>query len=332
MTSTMPVLVSVIIPAHNAEPYIAEAVTSVLAQQVADLEVIVLDDASTDNTAEVVSQVGDPRVRLVRLDKVGVGAARNKGLELARGRFIAFLDADDRWCTGKLARQLALLQSESDVGFVFANFRRFDADGYHTETQFHYTPQIADVPTRPARAGGGKVIVGETFVALAGMSQLPCWVQTMLIRSEVARPLAFPPDMRLSQDLPFVLDVYATARGAFIEDPLVEVRRHAANSYRSAAEKIAPDLDGLTRTLSHLTAPAHRRVLRDRLGRAWMSAGYHYLWSGQSAKAAHAYAHALAFPGVRRAAVVRLMATPFAPILARRTRKDLNKAFPSNRG
>jgi len=325
-------LVSVIIPAHNADPYIGEAVTSVLAQQVADLEVIVLDDASTDNTAQVVGEFRDPRVRLLRLDKVGVGAARNKGLELARGRFIAFLDADDRWSAGKLDRQLALMQSEPDVGFVFTNFRRFDADGFHNETQFDYAPELTGVQTRPARAGGGKVIEGDTFVALAGIGQLPCWVQTMLIRADIARPVKFPPDMRLSQDLPFVLDVYATARGAFIEDPLVEVRRHARNSYRSAGEKIAPDLDGLTRTLAHLTAPAHSRVLRERLGRAWMSAGYHYLWTGQSAKAANAYAHALAFPGVRRSALVRLMAAPLAPILARRTRKDLGKAFPSNRG
>jgi glycosyltransferase involved in cell wall biosynthesis len=173
-TPLTPVLVSVVIPAHNTERYVAEAVTSVLTQQVSDLEVIVVDDASTDNTAQVVADLGDPRVRLVRLDKVGVGAARNRGICLARGRFIAFLDADDRWCAGKLTRQIALLEAEPDVGFVFTNFRRFDPSGYHDQTQFDYVPQLGDVRTRVAGAGGGKVIVDDTFTALVGMSQLPC--------------------------------------------------------------------------------------------------------------------------------------------------------------
>jgi glycosyltransferase involved in cell wall biosynthesis len=325
-------LVSVIIPAHNAGAYVGEAVASVLTQGVADLEVIVIDDASTDNTAQVVSEVRDPRVQLVRSPKIGVGAARNRGLEMARGRFIAFLDADDRWTPGKLDRQLELLESEPDVGFVFTNFRRFDADGYHAETQFDYVPQLSGVRTRPSTSGGGKVITDDTFVALVGMTQLPCWVQTMLARSEIVRPLSFPPDMRLSQDLVFILNVYDRTRGAFLEDPLVEVRRHSGNSYRSGEQKIQPDLDALARTLRDVSSADHRQALRRRLGQQWMNAGYHYLWSGQTRAAANAYAHALAFSDVRLAALVRLAATPLAPIIARRKREELRAPFPSSRG
>ena len=325
------VLASVIIPAHNAERYVGEAVTSVLTQGVSDLEVIVVDDASTDNTAQVVASFDDPRVRLVRLPKVGVGAARNRGLCVARGQFIAFLDADDRWCAGKLSRQIALLQAEPEVGFVFTNFRRFDAGGLHEQTQFDYVPQLADVATRPAAAGGGKVITDDTFTALVGMSQLPCWIQTMLARAEAVRPLAFPPDMRLSQDLCFVLNVYHVARGAYIEEPLVEVRRHDANSYRRADEKLLPDLEALTRALSDVIDPAHREALRRRIGRAWLRAGYYYLWTGRTGAAAHAYARALAFPGSRRAALARLAVTPLAPILARKASREFSAPFPSSR-
>jgi glycosyltransferase involved in cell wall biosynthesis len=332
MIPTTPVLVSVVIPAHNAGPFIGEAVTSVLAQGVDDLEVIVIDDASADNTAQVVGELSDPRVRLVLSPKIGVGAARNRGMELARGQFIGFLDADDRWLPGKLDRQLALLESEPEIGFVFTNFRRFDATGLHEQTQFDYSPQLSGVRTRTSQAGGGRVITDDTFNALVGMTQLPCWVQTMLARTEVVRPLSFPPDMRLSQDLVFILNVYDRTRGAFLEDPLVEVRRHAGNSYRRGDEKIQPDLDALTRTLAGLTSEAHRQALRRRLGRAWLNAGYHYLWTGQSRAAADAYAHALTYPGARTAALVRLAATPLAPVLARRRREDLTAAFPSHRG
>ncbi len=325
------VLVSVIIPAYNAGPYVGEAVASVLAQQVADLEVIVVDDASTDDTAQVVSAITDPRVHLVRMAKGGVGAARNKGMELARGQFIAFLDADDRWAAGKLNRQLAILQSEPEVGFVFTNLRRFDAGGYHKETQFDYSPELAGVGTRPARAGEGKVITDDTFVALVGITQLPCCVPTLMARADVLRALAFPTDMPIAEDLYFLVNLYHIAPGAFIDDPLLEVRRHGNNSFQRGDALLLPDLDALTRALATVTSTLHRAALRNRIGRAWMRAGYHYLWTGQVRAAANAYAHALAFPSVRLGAAVRLAATPLAPILARRNRKDLATPFPSSR-
>jgi glycosyltransferase involved in cell wall biosynthesis len=324
-------LVSVIIPAHNAGLYIEESITSVLAQQVADLEVIVVDDASTDNTAEVVGDLRDHRVQLVRTAKVGAGAARNRGLELARGRFIGFQDADDRWRPGKLKRQLALLQGEPDVGFVFTNVQRFDVQGYHNETQFDYIAEFARVGTRPATAGDGKVITDDTFIALAAMSHFPCYTQSMLARAEVIRGLTFPSDMRLAEDFVFVLNVYRRGRGAFLEDPLVDIRRHANNSYNRGDSFFLPDIDALTRVLVTVSSPPHRFVLRRRIGLCWMKAGYHYLWTGQIRAAAKAYAHALAVPGVRGAALVRLAASPLAPILVPWAPKNLSGPFPSGR-
>jgi glycosyltransferase involved in cell wall biosynthesis len=315
-------VVSVIIPAYNAGHYIGESVASVLAQDVPDIEVIVVDDASTDDTTRVVSEIGDSRVRLVRSEKVGAGGARNRGLGLARGQFIGFLDADDRWTAGKLKRQIALLDSEPEVGFVFTNFRRFDANGFHVETQFDYVPQLSSVAARPSRAGDGKVITDDTFTSLVAITQLPCCVPTMLARADVVRPLSFPTDMRLAEDFFFILNVYHRARGAFLEDPLVEVRRHASNSSQRGEEFLLPDLDALTRALATVTSPLHRAALRRRIGTSWMRVGYHHLRAGRGSDAASAYVHALGFPGVRRAALVRLAASPLAPILARRHRDD----------
>lgn len=98
-------LVSIIIPAYNAERYVREAVESALAQVDANVEVIVVDDGSTDGTAQVVAQFGT-QIRLIRQDNAGVAAACNAGVRASAGRWIAFLDADDVWLPEKTARQL----------------------------------------------------------------------------------------------------------------------------------------------------------------------------------------------------------------------------------
>jgi glycosyltransferase involved in cell wall biosynthesis len=99
-------LVSVIIPTHNRRELVTEAVHSVLVQRAVDLEVIVVDDGSTDGTAERLA-VAAPGVPCIRQPQRGVAAARNAGVRLARGRWLAFLDSDDLWRPDKLHRQLA---------------------------------------------------------------------------------------------------------------------------------------------------------------------------------------------------------------------------------
>lgn len=89
--------VSVVIPLYNKGPHIARALNSVLAQTFQDFEVIVVDDGSTDDGAEVVRKFDDPRIRLIHQENQGVSAARNVGVEASRGELVAFLDADDEW-------------------------------------------------------------------------------------------------------------------------------------------------------------------------------------------------------------------------------------------
>ncbi|MBF0677737.1 MAG: glycosyltransferase family 2 protein [Devosia sp.] len=104
--------VSVIIPTYNRSKTLGDAMASVLSQSVADLELIVVDDGSQEDVEPIVMGFGDPRVRFFRRSKNGgAGAARNSGLALAQGRFIAFHDSDDLWLPGKLARQMELLNS-----------------------------------------------------------------------------------------------------------------------------------------------------------------------------------------------------------------------------
>lgn len=125
-------LISVVVPAHNAERFIAEALASVQAQSHRNLEVVVVDDGSTDRTAEIVEAIAsrDGRVRLIGTPRRGVSAARNLAIARARGDLIAPLDADDLWLPQKLARQYAKLgASSSEVGVVYCWSCGIDANG-----------------------------------------------------------------------------------------------------------------------------------------------------------------------------------------------------------
>jgi GT2 family glycosyltransferase len=123
-------MVSICIPTYNRARYLAEALTSALAQAHAHFEVIVSDDASTDDTRGVVAAFGDARIRYRSSDRrMGIAANRNRCVELARGRYIAWLDSDDVLAPDMLARQCSVLDARPDVGMVHGAFRVMDEDG-----------------------------------------------------------------------------------------------------------------------------------------------------------------------------------------------------------
>jgi len=121
-------LISVVIPAWNAGRTIAETLDSVRVQTFTDYEVIIVDDGSTDETAEIAQRfcAADSRFKLISQPKLGVSAARNLALDRARGKYIAFLDADDVWLPQKLARQLELFRQEPLANLVFTNYFCWD--------------------------------------------------------------------------------------------------------------------------------------------------------------------------------------------------------------
>lgn len=127
-------LVSVIIPTFNSFGFLIEAVDSALAQTYQAIEIIVVDDGSTDDSAQVAARYGD-RIRYIRQDNQGPSGARNTGIRNSRGRFIAFLDADDRWLPGKLARQVPLLEADISVGLVHSSCYIIDAQGIRVGTK-----------------------------------------------------------------------------------------------------------------------------------------------------------------------------------------------------
>jgi glycosyltransferase involved in cell wall biosynthesis len=117
-------LVSTIIPVYNGERYLAEAIESVLGQSAADMEVIVVDDGSSDGSAAVARSFGEA-VRYCHQPHGGIGAALNHGLALAQGAYIASLDADDLWEKRKLERQLAVAEADAGPVLIFGHVRQF---------------------------------------------------------------------------------------------------------------------------------------------------------------------------------------------------------------
>lgn len=122
-------MVSVIMPAYNAEKYIAESIRSVLNQTYRDYEIIVVDDGSTDNTRRLVEEKF-PQVRYFLTKNQGAARARNHGIRMARGDLVAFLDSDDLWLPEKLARQVELFEADKETMMVFTEELVFGSDDH----------------------------------------------------------------------------------------------------------------------------------------------------------------------------------------------------------
>lgn len=124
-------IVSIITPLHNAADFFEQALESVLSQTYDEWELIIIDDRSTDNSVEIVKSYLeiDNRINLIQLEKnYGAAVARNAGIEIAKGRYIAFLDSDDIWYPEKLERQLDFMQ-KNDVAFSFSKIERVNEAG-----------------------------------------------------------------------------------------------------------------------------------------------------------------------------------------------------------
>jgi len=133
--------ISVVIPTYNRAGLIGRSIQSVLDQTYRDFELIVVDDGSTDDTSSVVAAFRDPRINYVRLRRNrGAGAARNAGIRMARGKFLAFQDSDDEWLPTKLAKQMLIFeQASANLGVVYSDKQRVLTDGTIT---YHASPTV----------------------------------------------------------------------------------------------------------------------------------------------------------------------------------------------
>ncbi len=187
-----PPLVSVVIPTYNCEAYIADTIASVLAQTHAALEVIVVDDGSTDRTAEIVEAIKGP-VRLIRQPNQRVCVARNRGFEASRGEFVCFLDHDDYWYPWKLRRQLEAFAAYPQAGAIFTSFALWQPKDGAFPSPSSLAPPDDGPPPIDQRFSGW---IYHEFL-------LDCWAltsTTMIRREAFARSGGFDPALSYSED------------------------------------------------------------------------------------------------------------------------------------
>jgi glycosyltransferase involved in cell wall biosynthesis len=206
-----PPRVSIVIPTHNRGRLLGRSLRSLLAQTEPRFEIIVVDDASTDDTAAVVRSLSDARIRYQRLERnCGPGGARNAGVRAASGELLAFQDSDDEWMPDKLERQLALLSSaDSSTGVVYCDMLRVHADG--STPSEHHSPKLRRGRWIEPRTG---------FYAPYGLG-----IQTCLMRREAFESVGgFVEELRCFEDLELFLRLLL--RWEFRLDPRPLVRYH----------------------------------------------------------------------------------------------------------
>jgi glycosyltransferase involved in cell wall biosynthesis len=248
--------VSVVIPTYNRADYIAAAIDSVLGQTLPGAEIIVVDDGSTDDTADRLAAYGD-RLVCLRTPNRGFAMARNAGMEAARGDYIAWLDSDDEYWPFKLELQVRLLDARPDVGFVYSDLSGFDDAGYYDERHlrtYHasayrgvaYEDLFAESATLAQNGLGAalvaagradwldhRVYVGDVFEQY--LLRTVVFTNSILFRRELFA-VAGPQQRRfgLFTDLEFVLRLSRLARAAFIDVPTYKLRYHPGQISTSA--------------------------------------------------------------------------------------------------
>lgn len=194
-------MVSVVIPVYNRETTIERAIMSVLNQTYTDLEVIVVDDCSTDSTREVVKNLNDNRVRLISLKQnSGACCARNCGIDVANGEYIAFQDSDDEWLPNKIQLQLEEMK-KNDAAIAFCQFSRLDSDG---------------VSVAPILSGGfisRDKLIQESYVS----------TQTLIGKRECFIDIRFDTKMPRLQDYDICIRLSEKFDFYFVKQPLVNM-------------------------------------------------------------------------------------------------------------
>ena len=211
--------VTVVIPTYNRAALLPRAVTSALAQIEDGDEIIVVDDGSTDETARVAHGLG-ARVRYLPVAHGGAGAARNAGLDSARNPLVAFLDSDDEWLPGKLARQRAIMRRWPEVRLCFSDFQVRTRDGVlrrHYLSRWHHASRRWSYALGPAQVlAGAQLHIGELYPLL--MSRLYVATFTAMVRADGARPLPrFPVDLPTYEDWEFFGRVAALGPSAYLD-------------------------------------------------------------------------------------------------------------------
>jgi glycosyltransferase involved in cell wall biosynthesis len=237
--------ISVIIPTYNAMSYLPEAVDSVLRQTFRDFELIIIDDGSNDHTVEWVSSLTDLRIKLITQENQGSAAARNRGIAIAKGKYIALLDADDLWEANKLAKQVDFLDAHSSIGLVDTSVVLVNENCKST----------------------GKVVTskaeGDVWKNLVQFQPVCSCDSTPLIRRECFDKVGlFDRDLMFLEDLDWWIRLASRYQFGAIKEPLVKYRQHSGSKSTNCQETLQAFHKIIEKAFE--SAPTELLYLRDR--------------------------------------------------------------------
>lgn len=283
-------LISVIMPAYNARPYLDQAIRSVLEQDYPHIELIVVDDGSTDGTPELAEQFGE-RVRVMRQKNAGPAAARNRGIAASRGELIAFLDADDVWLPGKASMQVRYLQDHPEVGMVYGDFKHWSAQPDGT---FPTPPLLISqkAPNAIFCEHSGWIYTALLFDNVVHI------ITAMLRRSVTDKIGGLDESLPTGEDYDFWLRISRQFRADKLDCTIAYYREHASGITKTP-RKENNEYRVLVKTLKAYGASgpdgiaASSTSVRNRLFQLCFSHGYFHIRSGDPAVAQQAFTAAL---------------------------------------
>jgi glycosyltransferase involved in cell wall biosynthesis len=325
--------VSVIIPAYNAAAFICETLDSVLAQTDPATEIIVVDDGSTDATAECVRRYGD-RVRYVwQPNSGGVSSPRNHGIRIATGEILAFIDADDLMTPCRIATAVEVMMRHPNVALVLTNFRHFDERGVDLRDHFQTCPDL-DALLEERSSGGAEVVLTRDD-SLAVLATENFGSSASIVRREAIRTLGgYDEDRITSPSGDYCCNYRIAARHdiAVVPEVLLLKRGHSGNMSGDAERMLRAQIKTRGKLLAEASTHAERRRLRRVIAQYHLSLAYHY--TGRDTRSA--LRHALIGTWLNRRPNVRHFARILADLAGRDTlahgRADGAFAVPDGTG
>lgn len=313
MSSNSP-LVSVVMPSFNDARFVGEALDSILAQTYPEIEIIVVDDGSTDTTCDIVAGYGS-RVRLIRQANQGSAVARNAGIRAAQGHYVAFLDADDCWHPEKLRLQVDAMQAQ---GYAMA-YSRFIV--WAPDEAGRFTPaveQFSAIRKPPAKP----LVTGWVYTAL--LMDCIVWTSTVIVeRSALLAAGLFDPQLRKGQDYDLWLRLSRSLPMFGLEQATALYRVNRASVTHRLSETCY-EYDILSRALAQwgagepgdVTAPA-AQLLRQRQRKMLLNHGLAHAAAGNDAVAASTLALSLRKHGLQWKPLLHLAQLRLKGLLAR---------------
>ena len=294
-------MVSIIIPTYSYARYIGEAIDSILSQTFKDFEIIVIDDGSTDGTGDIINKKY-PMARYFFKNQGGVSSARNMGITVAKGAFIAFLDADDIWLSEKLEKQIDVFNKQTDVGMVFTEHSTFDKFNRTVDKSFGKRE---------------KLMKGDVVRNIFSNSYLT--TSTVMVRKEVFDKVGlFEEHLRAAEDDNMWMRIAMDYQIELIDDPLVRYRiseGSLSRTFNNCIEGVKKNIELIRSRYPDLYIRLGQKSIRGKYFVIYFNEGYHCFTNKEYDAAKKHFIKSMSFNPYKVKTYIYYFSSFFSPVI-----------------